>query len=61
MVDSVFLNILEIVIFIILMFLGMKFSKYKIGYVNVGGYILIIISVIGLLVNLYNLIHNILI
>lgn len=43
------------------MFLGMKFSKYKIGYVNVGGYILIIISVIGLLVNLYNLIHNILI
>lgn len=61
MAKSVFLYILGIILFIILLYIGMKLSKYKIKKVKIGGYILIVISTIGLFVDLYNVIHKYLI
>jgi hypothetical protein len=58
MVQSLFLNILGIIGCIILLYLGMKLSKYKPKQIKIGGYFLIILSTIGLLVDLYSLIHN---
>jgi hypothetical protein len=58
MVQTLFLNILEIIGFIILLYIGMKFSKYKIKHTRIVGYIIIVVSTAGLLLDLYNLIHN---
>jgi hypothetical protein len=61
MINKVFLNILGIIIFIILLFLGIKFSKYKIRHIKIGGYLLIAIGILGLIFDLYNLIYSYLI
>lgn len=58
MVQSILLNIIGIVGFVILLYIGMRISKYKLKSVKIGGYVLIVISTIGLLVDLYSLIHN---
>jgi uncharacterized membrane protein YqjE len=61
MINLAFFDIFGIIIFIILLFIGIKFSKYKIKHIKTGGYILIIIGIIGLIVDLYNVISNYLI
>jgi hypothetical protein len=58
MVQSLLLNIIGILGFVILLYIGMRISKYKTALVKVGGYLLIVISTILLLVDLYILIHN---
>lgn len=58
MVKAAFFDIFGIIAFIILLYIGMKFSKYKIRHIKIGGYLLIVIGTIGLLVDLYNVIYN---
>lgn len=58
MVQKLIYYIIGIVGFIILLFIGMKLSKYKTKSAKIGGYVLIIISTIGLLIDLYGLIYN---
>jgi hypothetical protein len=59
MVNSIFLNILGIILFVVLLFIGMKLSKNSLKSTKIGGYVLMIIGVVGLLTDIYNLIHNI--
>jgi len=61
MVSAAFFDIFGIIAFIILIYIGIKFSKYKLKHIKVGGYILIIVGTIGLVVDLYNVIYNYLI
>jgi hypothetical protein len=58
MVQKLVVYILSILGFIILLYAGMKLSKQKIRYIKISGYILLIFSTIGLLVDFYNLINN---
>lgn len=58
MVQTLFVYILGIIGLIILLYIGMRLSKYKTAYAKIGGYILIVISTIGLLLDLYSLIYN---
>jgi len=58
MVQKLLFYILSILGFIVLLYIGMKLSKNKSIYAKVGGYVLIVISTIGLLLDLYSLIHN---
>ena len=44
MINPVFFYILGIIIFVLLLIFGLKFSKYKIKYIKYGGYLLIIIG-----------------
>ena len=58
MVSAAFFDIFGIIAFIILIYMGMKFSKYKLKHIKIGGYILIVLGTIGLIVDLYNVIYN---
>jgi len=44
MVQSLLLNIIGILGFVILLYIGMRISKYKTALVKVGGYLLIVIK-----------------
>jgi len=59
MVNSIFWNILGIILFIILLFIGMKLSKKNAIYPKASGYILILVGIAGIFAEIYNLIHNI--
>jgi hypothetical protein len=58
MVKAAFFDIFGILVFIFILYLGMKFSKYKLKHIKFGGYLLIAIGTIGLVVDLYNVIYN---
>jgi hypothetical protein len=58
MVNAAFFDIFGIFVFMFLLFLGMKFSKYKLKHVKYGGYLLIVIGILGLFIDLYNVIYN---
>lgn len=58
MVSAAFFDVLEVFALIIILYWGMRFSKYKVMHIKVGGYILIVVSTLGLLVDIYNVIHN---
>jgi len=58
MVEAAFFDIFGIFAFIILLYLGMMFSKYKLKHIKMGGYILIVIATLGLVVDLYNVMHK---
>jgi hypothetical protein len=60
MTEMLLLHILGIIAFIILLYIGMTLSKKKAGYAKFVGYILMIASIIGLLIDIYSLMHNIL-
>jgi hypothetical protein len=60
MANTVFWNIAGIILFTILLFVGMKLSKNNQEHMRIGGYVLMIVSVLGLLTDIYNLIHNLL-
>jgi len=53
-INAAFFDIFGIFVFMILLTLGLKFSKYKIKHIKYGGYLLIVIGILGLLVDLYN-------
>ncbi len=55
---SLILNILGILGFVILLYLGMKISKQPSRDAKFLGYLLMFIAIIGLLADLYNLMHN---
>lgn len=57
-INPAFFDIFGIVVFIILLIMGLKFSKYKIKQVRYGGYFLIIIGLLGLVVDLYNVFNE---
>jgi hypothetical protein len=57
-VDAYFFDIFGTIGFIIILYIGMRFSKYKINHVKWGGYALIAIATIGLVVDLYNVMHK---
>jgi hypothetical protein len=59
MANTIFFNIVGIILFIIILFIGMKLSKNNLKSTKIGGYVLMIIGVVGLLTDIYNLIHNI--
>jgi hypothetical protein len=61
MVEAAFFDIFGIIVFIILLYMGMKLSKYKLRHIKIGGYLLIVIATLGLLVDLYNVIYTYLI
>jgi lipoprotein signal peptidase len=56
MVKTILFYILSILGFIVLLYIGMKLSKIK--NMKIMGYVLIFISALGLLIDLYNVIHN---
>jgi len=58
MIKAEFFDIFGIAVFVILLYIGIKFSKYKLKGIKTSGYILIIISILGLIVDLYNVIYN---
>ena len=60
-VEPAFFDIFGIFAFSFLLYMGIKFSKYKLKYIRIGGYLLIVISTIGLVVDLYNVIYKYLI
>ena len=58
MVNAAFFDIFGIFVFIFLLFLGRIYSKYRLKHVKYGGYLLMIIGLLGLFVDLYNVIYN---
>lgn len=58
MVNAAFFDFFGIVGFIIILWIGLKFSKYKKKHIKWGGYILIVIGLLGLMIDLYNVISN---
>jgi hypothetical protein len=58
MINAAFFDIFGIIGFIILLYFGLKFSKYKLNHIKIGGYAIIVVATLGLLVDLYNVIHN---
>lgn len=60
-IDAYFFDIFGAIGFIIILYIGMKFSKYKLSHIKIGGYALIVIATIGLVVDLYNVMHKYLI
>jgi len=61
MADGVFFNVLRIVAFAALLWIGLKLSKQKLKHIKIGGYVLIVLSVLGMVIDLYNLIYKYLI
>jgi hypothetical protein len=61
MVEAAFFDIFGIIVFIILLYIGLRFSKYKLKNIKWMGYLLIVIGLLGLVIDLYNVIHNFLI
>lgn len=57
-INPAFFDIFGIIVFIILLIMGLKFSKYKIKQVKYGGYFLIVVGLLGFGVDLYNVICN---
>lgn len=57
-INPAFFDIFGIVVFIILLIMGLKFSKYKVKQVRYGGYFLIVIGLLGLVVDLYNVFNE---
>jgi multidrug transporter EmrE-like cation transporter len=57
-IDAYFFDIFGTIAFIIILCIGIKFSKYKINHVKLGGYTLIVIAIIGLIVDLFNIISH---
>ncbi|HNZ51783.1 MAG TPA: hypothetical protein PLT60_00220 [Candidatus Pacearchaeota archaeon] len=58
MINPLFFYILGIIIFVLLLIFGLKFSKYKIKYIKYGGYLLIIVGLLGLVIDLYNIFNK---
>jgi hypothetical protein len=58
MVEAAFFDIFGIFAFTILLYIGMKFSRYKLKHIKLGGYVLIIIATLGLIVDTYNVMHK---
>ena len=58
MVEAAFFDIFGVVVFIFLLYMGMKFSKYKLNHIKFGGYLLMVIGTVGLLVDLYNVMNK---
>lgn len=57
-INPAFFDIFGIIVFIVLLIMGLKFSKYKIKQVKYGGYFLIVIGLLGLVVDLYNVLNE---
>jgi lipoprotein signal peptidase len=57
MVQSLFFYIILIIGSIILLYLGLKLSKHKRKRIKALGYLFILIGLVGLLLDLYNLIN----
>jgi hypothetical protein len=58
MVNAAFFDIFGIIGFTILLYFGLKFSKYKLMHIKIGGYSIIVVATVGLLVDLYSVISN---
>lgn len=58
MVNSVLFDIFGIFIFTSLLYIGIKFSKYKIKHIKFGGYLLIVIATLGLIFDMYSIMYN---
>ncbi len=57
-INPAFFDIFGIIVFTILLIMGLKFSKYKVKQVKYGGYFLIVIGLLGLVVDLYNVLNE---
>jgi F0F1-type ATP synthase assembly protein I len=57
-INPAFFDIFGIVVFLILLIMGLKFSKYKDKQVKYGGYFLIVVGLLGLVVDLYNVLNE---
>jgi len=57
-INPAFFDIFGIIVFIILLIMGLKFSKYKVKQVKYGGYFLIVIGLLGLVVDLCNVFNE---
>jgi hypothetical protein len=58
MIEAAFFDIFGIFVFAVLLCIGLRFSKYKIKEIKWGGYFLIVIGALGLMVDSYNVIYN---
>ncbi len=61
MIHAAFFDIFGISVFIFLLIIGLKFSKYRIKFIKYSGYILFIIGILGLIIDTYNVMHEIII
>ena len=58
MVDAAFFDIFGVIGFVILLWIGLKLSKYKLKHVKVIGYVITAIATVGLIVDIYNVLHK---
>lgn len=58
MVNASFFDIFGVIGFVILLYVGLKLSKYKTKKIKITGYVVLGVSLVGLIVDLYTVTYN---